>query len=105
MRLTRDDAVTVASDWVRARYPIVPEIAWVQEFSGRTIDQFEQRTGKRFSQDERRQLSNKWWVSFRCSWDTDELGMPSTLHLLIDDITGAAESALSAEPRAFRCKC
>jgi len=91
MRLTADEAVTIASDWVRARYPVVPAAAWVQDFSDRTMDQLEHGLGDRFSQDERRQVLNKWWVSFACSWETDELGMPNSLHVLVDDATGQAD--------------
>jgi hypothetical protein len=93
MRLTRDEVVTIASDWVRAHYPIVPAVADVREFSDRTLDQLEQRAGATISQEKRRQISNEWCVSFACSWETDEAGMPMSLLVLVDDTTGQAELA------------
>jgi len=36
-------------------------------------------------------LMGKWIVSFRCSWDTDDAGLPETLHVSVDDTKGEAE--------------
>jgi hypothetical protein len=91
MRLTRDEVVTIASDWVATNYSVVPAVVSIQEFSDRTIDQLERQMGKTFPPDERRGISNKWWVSFACSWETDAAGLPTSLQVLVDDVTGQAK--------------
>ncbi len=91
MRLTRDEVVTIASDWVATNYSVVPAVVWIQELSDRTIDQLERQLGETIPPDERRRISNKWWVSFACSWETDKAGIPTSLQVLVDDVTGQAK--------------
>jgi len=92
MRLTEDEARTVAARWVEARYPVVPPTALVLEFSERNGGSLAQRPGATFSPEERERFSrNGWLVSFFCSWDTDRPGLPTTLLVWVDDETGQAE--------------
>jgi hypothetical protein len=92
-QLTRDEVIAIASDWVRARYPTVPEVIRVQEFSDQTLNRLERARGNRYSPIERRQLSDHWWVYFATPCDTDETGIPPRLRVVVDDITGRADLA------------
>jgi hypothetical protein len=89
-RLTREEAVAIASEWVRARHPVVPPVARAQIFSDHEIDQLERRSGTTLAPGERAEATGRWSVTFACSWDTDALGMPPALHVLVDDATGQA---------------
>jgi hypothetical protein len=64
--VTSDDAIRLAAAWVWTRYPVVPPV---------NVDLVMTD-------------SDKWFVSFFCSWDTDVLGMPSTLNVLVDNASG-----------------
>ena len=86
--LTHDEVIGIASDWVRARYPVVPPIACVLEFSEQSMREIEQACGHRLASEEREACVNQWRVIFACSWDTDKLGMPEGISVDIDDLTG-----------------
>ena len=91
MRLTRDEVVTIASDWVRSHYPHVPAVAMVLDFSDTPNARPTQHDGHNLSTAEQGRIAGNWLVSYACSWDTDELGMPTTPHVLVDDLTGRVE--------------
>ncbi|HET6323584.1 MAG TPA: hypothetical protein VFG04_02695 [Planctomycetaceae bacterium] len=61
--MNESDAVEFATQWVRSHYPTVPPIAGAIH------------------------LDRHWVIYFRCSWDTDALGMPETLIVAIDGMT------------------
>ncbi len=88
LRLTHDEVISIACEWVRRRYPVVPPVARVLEFSEQSLFQIEQACGHRFESEEREQCVNQWRVNFVCSWDTDKLGLPQRISLVIDDLTG-----------------
>jgi hypothetical protein len=96
-RLTREEAVALASEWVRARYPVVPPVTMAQIFADHEIDALERRTGTAFTPGERADATGRWSVAFACSWDTDAQGMPSSLLVLIDDATGRVYSPASGD--------
>jgi hypothetical protein len=91
-RLTREEVIVLASDWVRARYPTVPAVARVLEFSDQVLDQLERATGKNYSPSERRQFTSRWWVVF-APGDGDQSGLPTSLRVNVDDVTGEADLA------------
>jgi hypothetical protein len=102
--MTRDEIVKIATGWVRERYPIVPPVAAVSHFTDEGAQTFHTPPGRGpftfgLSYDDHPELPRpteligKWVVSFFCSWDTDEAGMPETLHVYVDDSTGEVELA------------
>jgi hypothetical protein len=95
LRLTHDEVIRIACDWVRSRYSVVPPVVLVLEFSEQAILQLEQKCGHRLPPEERARCLNKWQVSFACSRDTDVLGMPQGLHVVVDDLTSHASLAES----------
>lgn len=85
--MKRKEAVAIAESWVRERYPAVPPIADAFEIladnmitDGLAVD----------AKQAVRQNQGNWMVFFFCSWDTDELGMPSTLIVIVDQKTQEA---------------
>lgn len=80
----QDQAIALAQDWVRERYPVVPPVAAAFEITDLESPQdlpteellvLEQNLGN-------------WFVAFFCSWDTDVLGMPEKLAVVVDRHTG-----------------
>lgn len=101
MRMAQDQVIAAASGWVRDRYPVVPPVGLVLEFSEEKLDAIERQqsaAGVVLPAGERRYLANKWVVSFCGSWDTDALGMPMGLQVVVDDATGQAERLPPAAP-------
>jgi hypothetical protein len=90
-KLTCDEAIAIASDRVRDLYAIVPPVAGVHEFVKRTTPRHDKQADDNVSPEERDKSHTHWWVSFACNWDTDKLGLPVTLHVIVDDLTGEAE--------------
>lgn len=95
--MTRDEIVEIATTWVRERYPIVPPVVFTMHFahkgvsvvaSGRTPYASELSYQDHPEIPRATELIGKWVVMFFCSWDTDEAGMPKTLHVFVDDVTG-----------------
>jgi hypothetical protein len=89
--MTRNDAIARADGWVRDRYPIVPPLSAVVDYRPDALAGLEAMYGGPFPSEDVRQVQGKWLMLYRCSWYTDELGMPTCLGVLIDDESGAAE--------------
>jgi hypothetical protein len=85
--MTARDAEILATGWVWQRFPVVPPINLVFEFSERELSKVKSQ-GMVRNIEEEDEVRGKWFVSFFCSWDTDSLGMPQTLNLLVDDKNG-----------------
>jgi len=94
--LTHDEAIAIASDWLRGRYPIVPPVAAVHESVKRTTPRHDQHVDDSLYPEERGKSQTKWWVSFACNWDTDKLGMPVRLIVVVDDLTREAKLGTDA---------
>jgi len=62
--MTKDQAVSLADAYVRARYDVVPPV-------GLTFHLAECKA---------------WVLFYQTSWDTDEQGLPVSLTLLVDEI-------------------
>ena len=75
--MSRNQAIDLSSQWVQARYPITPPLGMVWQITEAETDC--------------RHLLGKWVVTFCCSWDTDALGLPLTLILLVDTSTGIVQ--------------
>jgi hypothetical protein len=76
--MTKEEAIARASEWVRAQYPVVPPMGLATRL---TLPE-----GVEVSPAETKELQAvacKWMVSFCCSWDTDALGFPLQLHVLV----------------------
>jgi hypothetical protein len=86
-----DDPVVLAAAWVWARFPVVPPVGAVYDFSERAVAELQRQAPGQLTAEEARQVQGKWFISFFCSWDTDALGLPMTLNLLVDCATGAVE--------------
>jgi hypothetical protein len=70
--MTKEEAIRIASDYVEAQYGTVPPVAIL-------VDTREHNaTGEH---------ANKVVVAFKCSWDTDELGLPNKLVIAVDCTT------------------
>jgi hypothetical protein len=92
--MTQGEAVQQVERWVRDRYPVVPAVGLVLDFRPEAIKRIREvheLGGQQVSPKDVHRLRGKWCVYFRCSGDTDELGMPLRLGVLVDDETGAAE--------------
>ena len=90
--MTRAEAIKHARRWVRDRYPVVPSVAGVLDFRPAAIIKAELQLGHPFASSEMERFRGRWCVLFRCSWDTDALGLPLRLGVLVDDQSGAVES-------------
>jgi len=93
--MRENEAIDIASKWIRDRYPVVPPVANVFDFTKKNI-QARQRAGREVLNDEEiKHLQGKWFICFACSWDTDSVGMPRSLSVEVDDETGHAKIDLS----------
>lgn len=91
MRLTREEAAAIAARWVASHYPVVPPIVGVYQLSERSSEGREPRLGPRSYLEDRSAAPSQWMVAYLCSRETDALGMPQSLRVLVDDATGFAE--------------
>ena len=100
--MTRDEIVEIARRWVRERYAMVPPVAGTMHFTDEGVEASfpllnRASLPRRLSYRDHPELSGttelmgKWVVHFFCSWDTDKVGIPETLHLCVDDLTGEVE--------------
>jgi hypothetical protein len=82
--MIESQAIGAAKDWVRAHFPTVPPVAIALHLSRERLAD----SGINLASEDPREvelLSGKWVVTFRCSWDTDALGMPPTLIVAVDE--------------------
>jgi hypothetical protein len=86
MRLTRDAVTSIAIDWAATRYPSVPPVSSVTEFSEERLTAVERATGETFDPEERRRYRGKWLVGF-----SETPGMWHALMVWVDDETGLVE--------------
>src|SRR5713101_2920043 len=89
--MTREDAITRANAWVQAHFAVVPPVGFVIRFDRALFTRFQLENGIDPAEADLQGLFGKWMISYHCSWDTDALGLPLTLHVLVDDSTGIAE--------------
>jgi hypothetical protein len=115
--MTHEEAMSIASDYVRKRYSFAPPIILVQHVIHENLEDTLVAVGTTWlkmpgSSAWRKSIAHThpepqghscckpgqagWIVGFFMSWDTDAIGMPQTLMVAIDDITGeTAEIAFS----------
>ncbi len=89
--LTEADAIGIAEKAVRERYSVAPPVALAMLFSDELIEQGRGLMPESEYQLGKDKYSGKWLVFFRCSWDTDELGLPISLMVTEDGNSGEAE--------------
>jgi hypothetical protein len=91
--VTGDEAIRVAATWVWGRYPVVPPVNCALEMTEQTLGQARRHLPGGSAEEAVRLLRGTWFVSFFCSWDTDALGLPQTLNVLVDKISGEVQPA------------
>jgi hypothetical protein len=93
MRLTKEAAASLATDWVAARYPDASPVASVTEFSEERLATIERVTGETFDAEERRRHRDRWLVGF-----SEAPGMWHALLVWVDDETGRVEVCTPPSP-------
>jgi hypothetical protein len=114
--VTKDEAVSQAQAFVKGKYPLVPPVSMVSRITVRQMG-FRERvhieSWMRFggstemrhsvaladveefpSREHVLALSGKWQIAFFLSWDTDVVGMPQSLIVIVDDLDGSAAQML-----------
>src|SRR5947209_6564915 len=89
--LTKEEAIAAAEKTVRERYSLVPPVGQAIMFSDEWIELNRGLLPEIVLDISRRKYAGKWLVLFRCSWDTDQSGLPISLMLLVDSNTGSTE--------------
>ena len=91
--MDESEAIILASQWVWTHYPVVPPVNLGLMFSERAIARLGLHGSAEITNHDYQKLCGKWFVSFFCSWDTDALGLPETLNVLVDSMSGEVETA------------
>lgn len=86
--MTEEEAISRASQWVQSHFPAVPPVASALYLDQNDLQQYEAETGRQVGNRKPGQPRDKWIIAYFCSWDTDAMGMPETLHVAVDDSTG-----------------
>jgi hypothetical protein len=89
--MTREEATACANRWVRAHFPTVPQVSSTRLFNDELLRLYRVSSGEDPPVEEWKKMYGKWMVSYFCNWDTDALGLPETLHVLVDDMSGDAQ--------------
>ena len=88
-----DEAISVASKWVKDRYPVVPSVARAFQITDDMFSEDELTLNPDFREEDAKAVADKWFVGYFCDWDTDALGMPEYLIVLVDNNTQEVELA------------
>jgi hypothetical protein len=89
--LTKEEAIGAAEKAVRERYSLVPPVGQAIMIPKNVIELNRGLLPEIVLDISRQKYAGKWLVCFHCSWDTDELGLPISLIVLVDSKTGRTE--------------
>jgi hypothetical protein len=73
--MTREDATEIAVEYVKRNYRVAPPVAFTIDAEGLSLPG---------------EYCDSFLVFFRCSWDTDEMGLPERLAISVDRASGTA---------------
>jgi hypothetical protein len=89
--MTQKQAVVYANSWVRGHFSMVPQVVSARLYNDELLLLCRFSLGEDPPLEEWGRVYGKWKVSYFCNWDTDILGLPETLHVLVDNVSGEAE--------------
>lgn len=89
--LEREEAIEIAKQAVKDRYHHVPPVGMAFRFSDDWMHKLQGQDPGPMLQEAYEQYTGKWMVYFFCSWDSDELGLPGSLMVSVDDDAGSTK--------------